>query len=161
MKKLDLVKLININPYKKNNLKLNMHGIIITVEDNWSQIMFFNPENIGDFAIVKICNSDFTLCDEKLPNEIKKELLKNFDKIIKTSKDKIEIIPIKEYSMVELIVERPKYAKFNIHKGAVGCVVDNKAVNNCIEVDFSSINEKGNFEGLTIGVKIEDLKVIS
>ena len=38
--------------------------------------------------------------------------------------------------------------------------MDNKAVQNYIEVDFSGIDENGNFYGDCISVKIDDLKVI-
>ena len=38
--------------------------------------------------------------------------------------------------------------------------MDNKAVQNYIEVDFSGIDENGIFYGDCISVKIDDLKVI-
>ena len=41
-----------------------------------------------------------------------------------------------------------------------GCVMDNKVVQNCIEVDFSGIDENGNFYGDCIAVNIKDLKII-
>lgn len=68
---------------------------------------------------------------------------------------------IKEYDMVELVVEDAKYSKFGIHKGGRGCVMDAKAVQNYIEVDFSGINSEGEIYGDCISVKIEDLKVIN
>ena len=67
---------------------------------------------------------------------------------------------IKEYNMVELIVEEDRYARFGIHKGDRGCVMDNNAVQDYIEVDFSGIDKNGKFYGDCISVKIDDLKVI-
>jgi len=46
MKKLDLVKLINVKPYLKNNLQKNMYGIIINIHTNNADILFFNPKNV-------------------------------------------------------------------------------------------------------------------
>ena len=43
---------------------------------------------------------------------------------------------IKEYDMVELTVEKERYSECGIHKGAIGCVMDDKAVRDDIEVDF-------------------------
>lgn len=39
--------------------------------------------------------------------------------------------------------------------------MDDNAVQDYIEVDFSRIDDKGNFYGDCISVKIEDLKVIN
>ena len=38
--------------------------------------------------------------------------------------------------------------------------MDNNAIQDCIEVDFSGINKNGDFYGDCISVKIKDLKVI-
>ena len=62
--------------------------------------------------------------------------------------------------MVELIVEDEKYSKHGVHKGMCGCVMQDYAVQNYIEVDFSGIDENGNFYGDCISVKIDDLKVV-
>jgi len=97
---------------------------------------------------------------EKLPTQFEKELLSKLDAIKLKSKDVLEPIAINEYDMVELLVEEEKYAKFGVHKGDRGCVMDNNAVQNHIEVDFSGIDNYGNYYGDCISVKIDDLKVI-
>ena len=43
---------------------------------------------------------------------------------------------IKAYDMVELTVEKERYSECGIHKGGIGCVMDDKAVRDDIEVDF-------------------------
>ncbi len=65
----------------------------------------------------------------------------------------------KEYDLVELIVEDERYAKEGIHKGDKGCVMDDNAVQGYILVDFSGIDENGQYYGDCISVKIEDLKL--
>lgn len=160
MKKLDLVKLKNDKPYKVFNLVKDMHGIVIELKFDNADVLFFNPQNVGDYAIVNVKLMDLELEKEKLPVEFEKELLSKLDDIIAKAKSEIQPIKIKEYDMVELIVEKDRYAKFGIHKGDRGCVMDNNAVQNYIEVDFSGIDKDGNYYGDCISVKIDDLKVI-
>ena len=160
MKKLELVKLINEKPYVQNNLQKDMHGIVVGESFNKISVLFFNPQNIGNFAVVNVDAKDVSLGKEKLPAEMQKEILANLDSILSKTKDYLEPVQIKEYDMVELVVEDSKYSKFGIHKGDRGCVMDAKAVQNYIEVDFSGINSEGEIYGDCISVKIEDLKVI-
>ena len=160
MKKLDLVKLVNEKPYMKNNLQKDMHGIVVSEDFNEIVVLFFNPQNIGDYAVVNIRTEDIVVEKEKLPNDMQKELLSKLDQILSKAKNYIEPITINNYDMVELLVEEDKYTKFGIHKGDRGCVMDNKAVQNYIEVDFSGVDKDGNFYGDCISVKIVDLKVI-
>jgi len=160
MKKLDLVKLINVKPYLKNNLQKNMYGIIINIHTNNADILFFNPKNTGDYAVVGVNISDISVEKEKLPGNIQIEILSKLDDILSRAKDILEPITIKEYDMVELIVEDNKYVKYGIHKGDIGCVMDNKAVQNYIEVDFSGVDENGKYYGECISVKLDDLKLL-
>lgn len=121
---------------------------------------FFNTQNIGSFAVVDVDKKDVLLEKEKLPDKTQKEILLNLDYILSKAKNTIEPVQIKEYDMVELLVENLKYSKYGIHKGDRGCVIDAKAIQNYIEVDFSGIDSNGKFYGDCISVKIEDLKVI-
>jgi len=160
IKKLDLVKLKNDKSYKNFGLAKDAHGIVIEIKYDNADILFFNPQNVGDYAIVNVKLLDLELEKEKIPVEFEKELLSKLDDIIEKAKKEIQPIKIKEYDMVELIVEEDRYAKFGIHKGDRGCVMDNNAIQNYIEVDFSGIDKYGEFYGDCISVKIDDLKVI-
>lgn len=160
MKKLDLVKLKNCTPYKSQNLIKNMHGIVVDVNCEEADVLFFNPHNVGDYAIVNIKTTDLDLDKEKLPIKIENELFSKLDDLKLKAKNVLEPIAINEYDMVELLVEEERYTKFGIHKGDKGCVMDNNAVQNYIEVDFSGIDKDGNYYGDCISVKIDDLKVI-
>ena len=160
MKKLDLVKLKNSEPYKSHNVIDDMHGIVVGVIHENAEVLFFNPHNVGDYTIVNVKTTDLDLDKEKLPIEIEKELLSKLDTVKSKAKNILEPIAINEYDMVELLVEEERYAKFGIHKGDIGCVMDNNAVQNYIEVDFSGIDKDGNYYGDCISVKIDHLKVI-
>ena len=161
MNKLDLVRLINEKPYLKYNLQNDMRGIVVDCGTNGkTSTMFFNPRNLGEYVVVNINNLDLVIEKEKLPTNIQTEILQKLDSVISKASDTLNPVAINEYDMVELIVEDDKYSKFGIHKGDRGCVMDNNAVQNCIEVDFSGIDENGNFYGDCISVKIDDLKVV-
>lgn len=160
MKKLDLVRLKNDKPYKSYNLIKEMHGIVVDVNFDNADVVFFNPHNVGDYAIVNVQIADLDLDKEKLPTEFEKELLSKLDAIKSKAQNILNPIAINEYDMVELLVEDERYTKFGIHKGDRGCVMDNNAVQNYIEVDFSYIDKDGNYYGDCISVKIDDLKVI-
>ena len=47
MKKLDLVKLKNDKPYKTYNLIKDMHGIVIELNFDNADVLFFNPQIVG------------------------------------------------------------------------------------------------------------------
>ena len=160
MKKLDLVKLKIDKPYKSHNLNIDMHGIVVDVNFDNADVLFFNPHNVGNYAIVNVKTIDLDLDKEKLPTEFEKELLSKLETLKLKTKNVIETIAINEYDMVELLVEEERYTKFGIHKGDRGCVMDNNAVQNYIEVDFSGMDKDGNYYGDCISVKIDDLKVI-
>ena len=112
MKKLELVKLINEKPYVQNNLQKDMHGIVVSESFSKISVLFFNPQNIGSFAVVNVDAKDVSLEKEKLPAEMQKEILANLDSILSKTKDYLEPVQIKEYDMVELVVEDEKYSKF-------------------------------------------------
>ena len=160
MKKFDLVLLKNENPYKQYNLEKNMHGIVLENYFDTLSVLFFNPKNQGDFIVTTISSYDVEMCDEKLPENIINELSFKLEHIKSKSKKFFEPLRIKAYDMVELLVEDDKYTKYGIHKGDRGCVMEDNAVQNYVEVDFSGIDENGEFYGDCISVNIDDLKVI-
>ena len=159
MKKFDLIKLINATPYTEYNLIQDEHGIVIETHDDFLDVLFFNPQNTGEYTIVNIKSEDISVDKEKLPDEIKSELLSAMDKLISKASNKLTPLEVKAYDRVELLVEDNKYSKFGIHKGDIGIVVSDTAVQNEIEVDFPTIKDE-NYDGLSISVNIKDLKVI-
>lgn len=160
MKKFDYVILKNAEPYQQYNLEKNMHGLVLTSGADILEVLFFNPHNLGDYIITNIATIDVDTADITLPKDIVSELDEKLDNLRSKSKIKFEPLSIKAYDAVELIVEDTQYTKYGIHKGTKGCVMDDNAVQNYIEVDFSGINERGEYYGDCISVKIDDLKKI-
>lgn len=160
MKMYDLIMLKNEKPYAKYNLQKNMYGIVVATELYTADVLFFNPKNQGDYIIVKLNKNDIVKQTENLPEDIKTELNLKIENLKAKATDKFQLINIKAYDMVELMVESENYSIYGIHKGNKGCVMDDNAVGDYVEVDFSGIDDKGNFYGDCISVKTSDLKVI-
>ena len=72
MKKLDLVKLKNDKPYKSFHLVKDMHGIVVELKFDNADVLFFNPQNVGDYAIVNVKIVYLELEKEKLPARFEK-----------------------------------------------------------------------------------------
>ena len=157
VKKYDLVRLINDGEYKKYGVKNNSRGILLEKDRLGAKVLFFNPKNVGEYVIAEIKNEDLAVEKEKLPKTIADELELKKDRLIKKASAALTPIKIKEYSLVKLAVDKPEYEKFGIRKGNKGCVMNNAEVNDYIEVDFSYIDENGEYRGDCIAVKISDL----
>ena len=102
---------------------------------------------------------DLELLQEKPPSGIAdfiKENVEHLNLEIKGFKPKI----IESYKQVELIVEEEKYSQYGIHKGDIGCVMDDIAVEDSVFVDFSGIDGNGEYYGDCISVNIKDLKIL-
>lgn len=160
MKTYDLIMLKNEKPNTEYNLQKNMYGIVVATDSNTADVLFFNPKNQGNYIIVKLNENDIVKQTENLPENIKNELKQKIENLKSKATDKFRPIDIQAYDMVELMVENENYSKFGIHKGNKGCVMDDIAVSDYVEVDFSGIDDNGNFYGDCISVKISDLKVI-
>lgn len=161
MKKYDMVKLINSNSYKINGLSNGDHGIVISQIQDQIEVLFFNSKNIGDYIIIAVKSNDVVLENESIPDQIKAELDAKIESIKEKANVSFVTQKIHNYDYVELLVEDKKYSQYGIHKGARGYVMDDNAVDNFIEVDFSEIDEQGNLYGDCISVKIDDLKKLN
>ena len=160
MKNFDLILLQNEKPYTNFGLQKGIHGVILNINFDILDVLFFNPKNQGDYIIVKINVNDMVIEKEKLSKNLINKLNEEIKNKKLKSKLKFESLKVKAYEMVELLVENAKYAKYGIHKGDKGCVMDDNAVQNYVEVDFSGIDKNGNFYGDCISVNVDDLKVI-
>ncbi len=160
MKKYDLVELKIDSPYIVHNLHKGTFGLVVEAGNPFSTILFFNSQNMGDYAVLSVNNQDIEVKNEKLPNEILQELVEKLDTILKKSKPYLKEPSVKEFDVVELMIERDGYAKQGVHKGDRGTVVEDYAVDDHVLVDFTVVDENGEIRGDCISVKTSDLKVI-
>ena len=132
--------------YSQYNIHKGYRGVVTNdgvIINNKVLVDFSGVDENGEFYgdIISVNINDLKLVEDKNNND-------TFNQYIK------------EYDLVELLVEHEKYSKYNVHKGNKGCVISKYAINNKVEVDFTHINKDGNFCGDVIVVNIKDLKVI-
>ncbi len=148
MKKYDLVELKN-----------NESGIVISIEKGNVEVMLLNKKNYGDYAFVTVKEKDL-----KYFGHLQENLISELEEFLGTinigEHSAYKEIKVKEYDKVKLLVEDIKYSQYGVHKGAVGCVIQDYLIKNEVMVDFSSVNNDGHLIGDTIVVSVEDLEVI-
>lgn len=161
MKKYDIVKLKD-NYENFNNLEVNNIGIVLkSNNNNKSTILFLNPKITGDYLVLDVDNSFLEQQKENLPPQI----IETIDGLISNNKislkkQQFKNMKFEEYDIVRLTVEKEKYAKHGIHKGETGIVAENYMIKNDILVDFSGIDEKGNYYGDCVTVNVDDLELV-
>ena len=156
MKKFDIVKLVNHKPYEDKNIFKNLHGIVMDLDTTFAKVLFFNPQILDDYALIKIKKEDIVLEKENLSPEIKKQILFNEKKFLSKTKTILQKAPFQENDIVELLEEKDTYTKFGLHKGSQGVIAENNIINNFVLVDFFSLETDD-----CIAVHIDDIKSIN
>lgn len=156
-----IVKLININDkYLDANLKINMHGIVLKEKLNYSEVLFINEKNVGDYAVIEVLNNDIKIEKEQLPNKIF-TLLSTFTlNLNKTKHKKLTLPKFKMCDFVEVIVEKEKYIKEGVHKGDRGYVALDNVIENEMLIDFTKIDENEEVLGDLVYININDLELV-
>ena len=157
MKQFDVIRLVNEQPYLKNNLRKDDSGVVLKIEKSNCIVRFVNESNKFDYAVVKVNKSDVILDGYKLPQSIKEDYVENLEKLL-NDKDRLNRVPMEDYDEVEVIVEKEEYAKAGVHKGEIGYVMDFKAVDNHLLVDFPYLPEEYWDDALCVDYR--DLKIL-
>lgn len=162
MKKYDIVKITELtDELQRLNLQLDFHGIILSSNFDYSEVMFFNDNNIGESTICKVENKIIKKEEIELPKNITKEIDKYLKNNKNLEKDLILTKPkFKECDLVEVVVEKDKYAKHGVHCGDRGFVVLNEIIKNEMLVDFTGVDKNGDIYGEEISININDLKLV-
>lgn len=160
MNEFDYVELTKLNDtYKTYNLYLNAKGFVIENCDKTSKVLFFNEFNEGDYAFLKIFNEDLKLTSEQPPEQFIDFMKRNVERFTLREKG-FKTRKFKAYEQVELLVEDEKYTKFGIHKGDIGTIMEDVAVQDYMLVDFGRLDENNNYFGDCVSVKTSDIKII-
>ena len=159
MDKFDLVRLKNAAPYAEYGLQGGMHGIVLSVLEEKANVLFYNPKNIGDYAIVSVNTWDIAIEREKLPKKIQSEIEAKLDWLKENAGSSLTPTVLKEYDYVELINDE-KYKQFGVHNGDVGCIMHDTIIKNSVLVlfDTATADESGFIDCIPIDIK--DLKLV-
>ena len=160
MKKYDAVQLINDNDSLfEKGIKKGCIGVFLEYSQNYGcMVLFFNLRNIGEYAVGMAEETNLKLLGE-IPGEYKADIEKQLKNPHFLEKIQFSQSVVKEYDLVELIIDRLEYSKYGVFKGMRGCVMSNCAYKGKWQVIFS---EEGTGRDIAdIQVREEDFKIIN
>ena len=158
MKIYDNVKLIEeVEKLAKKGIHKDYQGTVVKISGSDITVCFYNLYNLGEYAFATVDEKylEFIIrADEKIILEMQ-EFLSNVNLEKYTT---LRECDVKEYDVVELIAEKPKYTLAGVRKGDRGCVISSYAVDNYWQIIFS--HPKTGKDIAQISVKREDFKII-
>ncbi len=146
----------DVKDLSERDIHKGCHGTIVKLGKEKSLIIFYNSKDLGDYAFAWAENSclDF-VC--KMDIEIMKKFSERIAELDPARKLRFEETNLQEYDSVELIVEKPVYAKHGAHKGMIGTILDSEKIDGSWLVYFP--DETG-ADAIGISVKEIDLKLV-
>lgn len=162
MKKYDAVKIKKLEEnHFRHNLQLARIGFVMSLKNGLANVLFMNDYKHGDYCVYPVEVTQLSL----VKFEMNASFIEYFDKlslqINEKTKDYLFPLKFKEYDEVELVCDKPKYAKYGMGKGTRGFVIIDYAIDNHILVDFGdnmkirNVNDDG-----ILSVSMKDLKKV-
>ena len=159
IKKYDVIKLKESDgALKERGVNSGCEGIVVEKEKGVLRILLLSPYNHGDyiFATVEERSVDFI---GELPPSLIEELKSSFNqKAIYDDGKKFKANDVKEYDIIEMLVDKPEYNENGVYKGMRGVVMSSHAVKDGWYVIFSEDNTGKDIADIC--VKRKDFTVI-
>ena len=160
MKRWDYCELIEeLEDLSKKGIHKGQKGLITKIENNIYTVWFTNPKNEGELAWAKVDKQYLKYKDIKLGTELLAEIQEFIENVDLEKYTMLTEVKVKEHDKVELLVNKPKYTKENVYKGAFGCVMQPYAIDSQIEVEFYNI-EGHKYGCVELMVDLEDVKIV-
>lgn len=131
-------------------------GIVFEIKADSVRVLFLNSKNYGDYAYVKVNKQYLNVLDLKYGKDI--DGWEKFKATRDLKKDSFRPQKFIEYDYVELAVEKEKYAKEGVHKGARGAVMENYCIDSEYYVIFT--DESTGYDIAELCVYDEDLILV-
>ena len=131
-------------------------GVIIKLGEKRSLVLFYNPEDLGDYAYAWANNDDLEYY-RKLLDHIKKEMMQKMATEDFTKKLRFEETHLQEYDLVRVLVEKEQYAKRGVHKGMEGTILEPEKIDGGWMVYFA--DETG-ADTIACHIKEKDLELV-
>ncbi len=159
MRLYDDIELIEeIEELSKKEIHKGCFGTIVNIDGDIYTICFFNPKNKGEYAFAKV-NKKYISFVIRPVEYIIRETEEFVARVNPEEHTHFTKCDVKEYDIVELLVEKPRYAKEGVHKGAIGTVIQPYAIQNRWGIAFSQV--RGDWiEDVEINVDRKDFKII-
>ncbi len=113
-------------------------GTIFEIKGDKCFVRFINRKNIGDYACVSVKSVCLDVWEKA--NKDKFAQWEEYKKTDRIKKNAFKPQKFLEYDLVELTVEKEKYAKFGVHKGMQGVVMEDYCIDSEYYVIFTDKN---------------------
>ena len=142
----------------KRGIHTGYDGVIVKMEGDIYTVCFYNSYNFGESAYAKVHKKylKFAMRDNE---RIIQEMEEHFSNVKMDFNKCLTECDVKEYDVVQLIVEKPQYAMEGVHKGAYGCVQFPYAIDGKWCILFSNVGEN-NAHDEEVSVAREDFIII-
>ena len=142
----------------KRGIHKGYDGVIVKMEGDIYTVCFYNSYNFGESAYAKVHKKylKFAMRDNE---RIIQEMEEHFSNVKMDFNKCLTECDVKEYDVVQLIVEKPQYAMEGVHKGAYGCVQFPYAIDGKWCILFSNVGEN-NAHDEEVSVLREDFIII-
>ena len=130
-------------------------GIVLDLKADTFFVCFRNFKNYGDYACVNVNKKYLDFWMKETENNIL--YWEKFKKSDKINKDCFKPQKFSEYDLVELTAEKEEYAKYGVHKGMQGVVMESYCIDSCYYVIFTDGNTAEDIAD--ISVHEEDLSL--
>ena len=142
----------------KRGIRKGYDGVIVKMEGDIYTVCFYNSCNFGESVYAKVHKKylKFAMRDNE---RIIQEMEEHFSNVKMDFNKCLTECDVKEYDVVQLIVEKPQYAMEGVHKGSYGCVQFPYAIDGKWCILFSNVGEN-NAHDKEVCVAREDFIII-
>jgi len=159
MKKFDVVKLkTEVSELAEKGIHKGCAGIVIDVENMQCKVLFLAERIFGDCAVATV-SLDALIIVSRFDDSLNDEMNDFLSKLDESKHVRFLDDDVHEYDVIELTVEKEKYAKYGVHKGMTGTVMEDNSINNEWYVIFESSDKSGE-DIQDLNVAREDFKII-
>lgn len=157
MKKFDEVALkYEITALAEKGIHKGCYGDVIDVASGMCKVIFYAPRIFGNFAVATVDESALVYM-----SHMDEGLIEGFKKFVETLDESKHTCflddDVHEYDVIEMTVEKEKYAKHGVHKGMTGVVMEDTSYYNEWYVIFSDQNGE---DIADMSIHRDDFKII-
>ncbi len=99
-------------------------GTIAKLGEKRSLVIFYNQQDLGDYAFARVENSDLEYYRKPYCQETALKTAAWVKTQDPAKKTRFTETHLREYDAVEVLVEKEQYAKHGVHKGMEGTILD-------------------------------------
>ncbi len=111
-------------------------GTVMQVGEPRSLVIFYNRQDIGNYAFAWVENCNLEFYRKQLYEETALEMMEWFKTQDPTKKTRFSETHLREYDAVRVLVEKEEYAKRGVHKGMVGTILEPEKIDGRWDVYF-------------------------